>query len=219
MSDPALSTLDSIALPAARRSMGKQGRAAAPKLPMAYVRDLGDGDIPALFEGLQSGAHTGVGSFSLTEMKARHHMLAMVLASGAEPPEAAFVTGYSIGTINTLKKSPMFIELLAYYQQQKIEEFKLFHQKAAVVGLDILEEIHRRVQESPDAIKFSDLKSAMDSLLDRTVLPSKSGAPAGGGATPPPPVTTIVFVDSPHAQAPAPADPRLIEGSYSKGPG
>lgn len=217
---PSLETLSAIALPQARRAIGKQGKAGLSGLPCAYIRDLGEEDYPALMEGAQSGQTEEIAQQGITQMTQRHHMLAMVLAGGADAPRAAFVTGYATSTINLLKRSPMFQELLAYYGEQKAVEFQDFHAKVAVVGMEAVDEIARRLRQEPGEIKTKDLLAIAADLMDRTVLPSKGTKGQGGGAAPPAPVTVIQFIDSPHANAPRSEDPReLIDVSYTRSAG
>lgn len=211
MGETTITDLNAIAIPA-RAAIGKRGVNAAPSLPLTYVRDLGEEDLPALLGGLRAGSGE-TGEYTLNEIKSRHHMLAMALASGTTVEEAAFITRYSPGTIRQLQTSPAFKELLSYYGSQKEAEFKTFYSKAASVGLDILEVLHQRVQDDPDALQTKDLTNLMEKLLDRTVLPSKAKAAGEGGAPPPTPITQIVFVESPHAGLPQVEDPRLIEGT------
>ena len=216
---PSLESLSALALPQARAAIGKKGKAGLPGLPCSYLRDLDERDYPALMEGMQSGKTIEIAVAGLTQMTQRHHMLAMVLAGGASVPRAAFVTGYAQSTIETLKRSPMFIELMAYYQEQKAVEFQDFHAKVAVVGMEAVDEIARRLREEPGEIKTKDLLAIAADLMDRTVLPSKGAKAQGGGGAPPAPVTVIQFIDSPHAKAPPAEDPRtLVDVSYSRGP-
>lgn len=218
MPPASLSTLNAVALPKARAAAGRPKASAGLALPATFLRDLGEEDLPALREGVQikrGGLHGG--SLNIQEMKSRHHMLAMVLAGGAPDEEAAFITNYSPGTIATLRCNPMFRELLAYYGSQKEKEWQSFHAKAAAVGLDVLQVLHDRVLNNPEEIKTKDLQTLMDSLLDRTVLPSKAAGVQGGGAQPPPPVNIIQFIESPHAAQPAASDPRLLEGVSYRG--
>lgn len=219
MAQTTIASLDKQALTSAKSSIGGRGRKAQVALPPTYLRDLTEADRPAISEHFQSGRGDINGSLNIQEMKTRHHMLAMVLAGGAPDQEAAFITNYTINTIVALKKSPMFRELLAYYGEQKEQEWKSFHAKAAAVGLDVLQVLHDRVLDNPDDIKTKDLKDLMDSLFDRTILPSK-GANAAPAAAPPPPVNIIQFIESPHASIPAAEDKRLLDGvSYRSAEG
>lgn len=214
MSSAASECIDSIALGQARAKLGSHGKAgtAALGLPVTFIRELTKADLPALSEAT-GGVEAYGGGYGLREIKASHHLLAMTIASGASDVNASFITGYQPATIRTLKRSPMFIELVAYYTSQKDAEFKDFHRKAAAIGMDALDVLHERILTEPEKIKFDDLRKLAETLMDRTVLPSK--AASGGGALPqaPAPITVIQFIDSPNRDAPRVEDPRLIEGT------
>lgn len=196
--------LDGIALRAQR------GRPlAADKLPPSFLRMLDEKDVKT---SMPAVTHRGTGGlFDIKAMRASHHLLAMTLAAGASDINAAFVTGYSIATVRQCKSSPMFQELLAYYKEQKSEEFRDFAKQAAAVGMDALQIMRERMEQDPDSIKFKELTELMSTLLDRTVLPSKAApASATNVAVSIQPITRIEFVESPHAQAAPPRD-KIIE--------
>lgn len=182
-------------------------------LPPTLVRELTQADLPALLEESEYQCEAYGGGMGLRKIKTSHHLLAMVIAGGAGNERASFITGYSPQTVAQLKLSPMFRELVAYYASQKEEEFKDFHRKAAAIGMDALDVLHERILTNPDNIKFDDLRKLAETLMDRTVLPSKVAKAPGDGVPSPAPLTVIQFIDSPNANAPAVVDHRVIEGS------
>lgn len=184
-------------------------------MPPGYVRDLAPEDLPHARSGTTCTVQ--LETFELKALRSKHHMLAMTLASGATAEQAAFITQYSVSTIRVLERSPMFQNLMEYYRSQKQHEFKDFHSKAAMIGMDALEELHERLATSPEEIKTKELLAIVDSMFDRTIMPKKGREAGEQGPPPPAPITVIQFIDSPHASAPFTGDPRIVEGTLRKG--
>lgn len=196
--------IDSIAVARTRA----QNRTTKERLPLSFIRELTENDLPEI---LNQQPNRGADPYNLQRIRARHHLLAMSLAKGAKDEEASFVTGYDVVTIRNLRRSPAFIELLSYYQEQQGEIFEGFAKQAAAVGMEALSIMQERMEDEPDAIKFTELANLAEMLFDRTILPSKAAKGAGQAQAPVmvQPITMIQFVDSPHAAEPG---PKTIEG-------
>lgn len=209
MSELSTAQLDQIAL----RPRGPRREIA---LPPAYARDLGEGDLKAIAEGKPAGEPKHV---VLSEVKAKHHTIAMMLAAGAALARVSFVTGYAVGTIKQIQLSPLFQDLLAYYVEQKEHEFKDFYAKAAQLGMDAVEELHKRLAEAPGDIKTRELLEIAEKMLERTILPAKAKEPEWHPPSAPA-VTVIQFIDSPHSGAavlPPPPKGEIIEAQGRTG--
>ena len=152
---------------------------------------------------------------TLREIKASHHALAKVLASGRSHIEASRITGYSVGYISRLVGDPGFREVLAHYGE--VEELAGADYLGAMraVGMDLLDELRKRIEEDPTAFSVGQLHEGIKLLL---VEPMKSeamragGGSGGGGVAP----IRISFVTSETPQAGAGAeveDARVIEGN------
>lgn len=170
-------------------------------MPMGVLRELTEADIPAIIAPPLHNTTKDV--YDLGRIKARHHLLAMTLAKGANAVQASWATGYDPATIRVLQGKPAFAELLAYYREQQAEAFSNFSEQAAAVGMEALSIIQERMEdeEQRDGIKFGELKDLAEMLFDRTVLPSKASKNQPP-AQAPQPVTVIQFIDSPHAAEP-----------------
>lgn len=198
--------LDSIAL--SRRT--RRGAAAAPTL--SFVRDLDSGDRAELENPTPTGQAYGYNQMSgggLKRLRHSHHLLAMVLAEGAERSRAAALTGYAPATISMLQLDPAFKELIAHYRTATMAEFEEIRARAASLGLSFLDEIQARLEDDPEGFSHKELRENAAMLLDRTILPSKG---AGASATPAAPMAfnaQITFVSA--AGGDAPPAPRMIE--------
>ena len=165
---------------------------------------------PITEEDLEGGFLAPAAPPTLREIKASHHQLAKLLASGRSHIEASRITGYSTGYISRLARDSSFAELLTHYSQ--VEEFAAQDILGAMrsVGMDMLDELRKRVEEDPRAISTGQLQEGIKLLL---IEPLKAEASrAGGGVVAP---ITISFVASPTPQAGA--DARTIEGELSSG--
>lgn len=194
--------LDSVAISKQRAKNKKAGgtKLRTAELPLSFLRELNDDDLPELTN--PSNTSKPADPYSLKRIRARHHLLAMLLAKGAKTVEASYATGYDPQTINIMRRSPAFVELLSYYQEQQQEAFAGFAEQAAAVGMEALSIMQERMQDEPDSIKFNELAGLAEMLFDRTILPSKAAKLQP--AAPQAPVTVIQFIDSPHQAEPQP---------------
>ncbi len=110
----------------------------------------------------------GGGVHDLEDLKEAHHKLAMLLAQGVRTGEAAMLTGYSISRICALRKDPAFMESMAYWSSRKDDAFDITNRKLADVAGEGLSEIRRRLRESPDAFRVTELVKVATMGLDRT---------------------------------------------------
>lgn len=199
-----MSVIDDIALSRVR------GR--PPVAPtLVHTRDLNEGDLPALQQLSANPNRTpGADGSGLLKLRHSHHLLAMVIAEGARPERASALTGYSTATIYVISQDPKFKDLVEYYKSQTMAEYEDVKRRAASLGLSFLDELQSRLEEDPSSFTNKELMASAEALLDRTILPSKSGP----GAAPPqaPSSFRIEFVDSPNSAMP-PAQGTIIEGN------
>lgn len=104
---------------------------------------------------------------ALKNLRATHHRLAQLLASGMKPAEASLGTGYSLSRISILQADPAFAELLAHYSEKREEAFVDVQQRMAGVATDILEVLQERLAESPDSFSNKDLNELVKTTADR----------------------------------------------------
>ena len=189
-------------------SVGRKRTAAS---DIAYIRDLGEADLPDILNPPKVAQPQG----GPAKLRNTHHALARLIAQGVENNEISAITGYTPSRISTLKNDPAFAELVAYYSSQVKEVFVDVASRIAAVGLTALEELQDRLEDEPDKFTIGQLQS----LVDSTIGPKAKG-PQGnlGGPAVAPVNLSISFVSPNHSEpgkvvdaTPAPAG-RIFEG-------
>ena len=183
---------------------GRGGRKPTGELQVEIVRELCEGDLPALANPppVESRAP------SVQSLRASHHQLAQVLAQGTSEGEAALITGYSLSRISVLKTDPTFSELLAHYQHNRELVFADVLERMKVLGLSSLDELQERLEQEPGAWSRRELMELAELMLIKGRMQGGAVAGAGGGAGV---SVTVSFVS-------APERPELvIEGESSNG--
>ena len=164
-------------------------------------------------DDLASGFLTPAPPPTLREIKSSHHSLARLLATGRSIIDAARITGYSPGYVSRLREDPAFRELVLHYGEVAEIAATDFLGTMREVGLDLLDELRKRVENDPSALSVGQLHDGIKLLL---VEPMKSEALRGGLAAGIAPVT-IQFVSSGTPQAGDVRESTLIEGEHAKG--
>lgn len=147
------------------------GRKPAKPLEVEVVREIVREDLP----GIQSPPLGSALVPALREVRASHHRLAELIAKGTPGVEISAITGYSQSYISTLQHSPAFAELVDYYSTQNAAIYVDVMDRLRVLGLSTIEELQRRIDESPDKPSLRELME----LVQLTVV-----GPTGGKATP-----------------------------------
>ena len=167
---------------------------------------------PITDEDVASGFLTPAPPPSLREIKSSHHALAKLIAAGRSHIDASRITGYSPGYISRLTGDPAFKELVAHYSEVEGLEATEFLGAMRAVGMDMLDELRRRIEDDPRALTISQLQDGIKLLL---VEPMKTEAMrSGSGAAMP--AVQISFVASPTPQAGAVEDGKIIDGDATE---
>ncbi len=193
-------TLASIT-PGLRRGQLSRGE----DLQITYIRDL----VPADIEVLNTVPLEPTEYNQLKSLRATHHSLARLLASGVRPQDAAQITGHSVQRVYMLQNHDRsFIELIEFYKEKIEEQFVDTHARLAILGLATIEELQERLEVSPGKFTNNELFKMAEMLFDRSSAPSK-GAPRtsargtdGSGVN-----ISVTFVSpkAPGGEEPAPA--------------
>lgn len=141
-------------------------RPATAKAPVMVevVRPLNAAD-KALLNQQPTAVRNGT---QLRRIRDSHHKLAKLIADGLAPAEVSMITGYSPNRIYVLSNDPTFRELVSFYRDNKVEEYKDFHTRMAAFGTDALQELHQRLDEAPEAMDSDFLMSVVKTMADRT---------------------------------------------------
>lgn len=135
-----------------------------------YLRDLNDEDIVLLQAGYTLNSQTP----AIKKLRTAHHELARLLASGVRPVEASAITGYSQSRISILCNDPAFKNLLSFYNDERKDVNIEVMKRIRSVGLDAIEEIKDRLEESPEDFTNEELRKLAETALDRSGFGPKS---------------------------------------------
>lgn len=135
-----------------------------------YLRDLDASDVVLLQAGVDMGSVTP----HIQKIRASHHQLAQLLASGIKPVEAALITGYSQSRITILGHDPAFKQLLAYYSEIRDGVNVEVLNRLKNLGIDAIEELHSRIDENPGELADGTLIKIAEMSLDRAGFGPKS---------------------------------------------
>ena len=103
----------------------------------------------------------------LQRVRANHHNLAKLLASGMPEGEAAIVCGYSISRVSILKADPAFQELLHFYAAKKDALFQDVMGMVSGLAVDAILEVRERLESDPGRVSTKDLLELLNTSLDR----------------------------------------------------
>lgn len=173
MSDSLDSAIDAVVaqtLATLPPNFAKRGKPSALDNAMLFTTydHLTDEDIQAAANHLTSGQSLGVSAPTIKNIRNSHHRLAQLLAGGMSETNAAHMCGFTPNRVSVLKQSPAFVELLAHYQDQVHGAFKDFTTAAGELSKDFLDELQRRLEESPDSFTPTALLEAVRTLADRS---------------------------------------------------
>ena len=116
----------------------------------------------------------------VARLRHSHHLLARSLAEGKSNIQAAAISGYTPGTVTSLKNDPAFQELVTHYREQVSDLFEQIQDRLGALGLSFLDELQHRLEQDPGQFSIGQLRGLAESLLDRSVAPQK-GQKAGQG--------------------------------------
>jgi len=142
---------------------------------IAKVRDLDDGDLPAILDPPEVGSQTP----TVLELRHGHHTIARLLADGTKQVEISAITGYSQSRISILKGDPAFQELIEYYRTQKEAIYLDVHQRLGTLAITAVEELQQRLDEEPHKITNREVKEIAEMALDRSLTKGVAQKPPG----------------------------------------
>jgi len=129
-----------------------------------YERELTEEDL-----ALRAAAPArGTGVASIKTLRAAHHQLARLLATGMSQVNAAKVTGFCKVRISQLANDPAFQELMVHYQKAEIEHHADVTQVLASLSIDALSIIQERLLDNPEDLSNKILLEISKMGLDRT---------------------------------------------------
>lgn len=137
------------------------GLISSPKMPMVLdERALDWDDLEQLCQ------HRGVGTHQLQRIRAIHHQIARMMASGCANVEVSAATGMNQTYLSVLRADPGFQELLSHYEEQENDTWQNVRQQAAMLGMTATQELQGRLMNDPERISTKDLLNVMTAGLD-----------------------------------------------------
>lgn len=174
------------------------GRKVGPPVIVGRVRPLTSEDVPALM----NPAPLNSKPTPLQSIRHSHHQLARLIAAGKPDQEISLITGYSPAYISSLKLGQDFKALLEYYATQKELIFVDVMERMKVLGLNSVDEIQRRFEDSPESFTTQQLMDLSELMLIKPNKLVPSEALSGGGVT-----VNVQFIRPPAA----PAEGEILE--------
>jgi hypothetical protein len=145
---------------------------------------------------------------SVVRIKARHHRIAQLCATGASYVEIGALCGYAPQYISNLATTnPAFQELVAHYTRAAEAEMLDLRAKQARLGEMAVDELTDRLGEQPDLFTVRELLEVVESNANK---PRAIELQKGWTASGPPSPITIQFVTA--SQSDAVTNGPLIEG-------
>lgn len=139
-----------------------QGGLRKPPIAAEYLRDITPTDLEQLEED------RGVRPPALTRLRDSHHALAMALADGLSNAMAGAIAGYSVSRVSILSADPTFVELIEHYRTEKTRpEMTDLAKRMLTLGRDTVDELQRRLEETPDTFDNDQLVTIMAKTADR----------------------------------------------------
>lgn len=164
---------DEVVLPEARG-----GRKPGLEVVLEVVRVLQPNDLQALGEAAPSPSQR------LSRVRASHHALAQILATGVSNAEASARTGYSPAYISSLQNDPAFQELMQHYAVVTEEIFVDTVKQMQMLGQGVIGELQQRLDENPGKFTNRELTEIMETTV---VKPMQRGQGTQGGPGSPTP--------------------------------
>lgn len=131
------------------------------QVDIVSVSPLEEEDLQAMVK--QGPAHGA----RISEMRASHHKVAQLMATGAKAVEIHAATGYSTITQYQLKESPAFKELLAHYVQRGEREALNLRGRFELIALDALELLEKELKKEELEIDPGTILKILETAADR----------------------------------------------------
>jgi hypothetical protein len=150
------------------QGLGRSRAGVPPSEVFLSVEPLTAEDIAVMVKHVASGKTLGIQPVDIKQLRHTHHRAAQLLAVGVDETVVAKLCNYSVARISQLKTTPAFAELLAHYTDEVKEEWADFVGTAANLSMDFLQELQRKLDETPEAFTPQTILEAIKVLADRT---------------------------------------------------
>jgi hypothetical protein len=148
--------------------------AVAEPLTLEVTRELTASDLLRLSEAPKVGVPL------LQKLRATHHRMAQLQASGKTMGQIAAIVGCTTARLTQLQGDPTYTELVAYYNDQimtaMIEDSARLRDKIVDAGEMAVDELRDRLEDDAKRTRMStsDVRQIAEFAMDRTVAPPKA---------------------------------------------
>lgn len=104
----------------------------------------------------------------IKKLRDSHHQVARLQAQGLRPTEISAITGYTTVRLKQLSASPAFQDLVSFYQQNETLALATLQERMLSINTDVLQELHHRLDETPEEFSPRDLLDFFRTTADRS---------------------------------------------------
>ena len=104
---------------------------------------------------------------AVSRLRDSHHALARLLARGLNETEAAHITGYALSRISSLKRDPLFAELVEAYRYEHRDNARDLEALWLGIATDYGQHIHEELLDSPESVPVSVALDVFKAFADR----------------------------------------------------
>lgn len=122
--------------------------------------------IPIKEADLENLLTSTEGEPTVRRLRARHHEIARLIATGMRPVDVAAIMSVTHQSISTITSNPAFQELLSQYMSARDEEVVMLGAKVHMLAHDAVDQLQRTLQEGDHTPEF--VRRVTMDLLDRS---------------------------------------------------
>ncbi len=103
----------------------------------------------------------------IARLRDSHHAVARLLARGVLETEISHITGYALSRIASLKRDPLFAELIEAYRLEQRDTQRDLEAMWLGVATDYGQHIHERLLDNPDEVPIGTALEVFKAFADR----------------------------------------------------
>ena len=104
---------------------------------------------------------------AVSRLRDSHHALARLLARGLNETECSHITGYALSRISSLKRDPLFSELIAAYRLEGRDAQRDLEAMWLGVAVDYGQHIHEQLLDNPEGVPIGVALDVFKAFADR----------------------------------------------------
>lgn len=104
----------------------------------------------------------------LKKLRDSHHAVARLLSRGVHETEVSHITGYALSRISTLKRDPMFQELIQSYRYANRDGLRDLEAQWAGMAADFAQHAHECLLDEPESVSPVTAIEIFKTLADRS---------------------------------------------------